>query len=89
MLTLHKNPPTLEVQRRIDQMLSKLDLPGSLSLEQERLRVRRVMLALEQVGSAEAIAFLEKLTIGAPEPELQQEARSSLERLGHGNKTVR
>ena len=78
---MHKNPPTLEVQRRIDQMLAKLDVPGSLSIEQERLRVRRVMLALEQVAGAEAAAILDKLIAGAPETDLQQEARASRERL--------
>ncbi len=62
---MHKNPPTLEVQRRIDQMLAKLNVPGSLTIEQERLRVRRVMLALEQVGGSEAEAILDKLIAGA------------------------
>ncbi|HWY88545.1 MAG TPA: WD40 repeat domain-containing protein, partial [Gemmataceae bacterium] len=81
LLAVHKNPPTLEVQRRIDQMLAKLDVPGSLSLEQERLRVRRLMLAMEQTGGAEAVEVLEKLADGAPEAELQQEAKASLERL--------
>jgi WD40 repeat protein len=78
---MHKNPPTLEVQRRIDQMLAKLDVPGSLSIEQERLRVRRVMLALEQLGGTEAEAILDKLIAGAPEADLQQDARASRERL--------
>ncbi len=81
LLTMHKNPPTLEVQRRIDQMLEKLNVPGTLSLEQERLRARRIMLALEQVANAEALALLDKLAVGAPEAELQQEAKASLERL--------
>jgi hypothetical protein len=81
LLAMHKNPPTLEVQRRVDQMLSKLDVPGSLSIEQERLRVRRVMLVMEQVGDTEAVAILTKLATGAPETDLQQEAKGSLERL--------
>jgi WD40 repeat protein len=81
LLAMHKNPPTLEVQRRVDQMLAKLDVPGSLSLEQERLRVRRVMLVMEQVANAESLAILEKLAGGAPEADLQQEAKDSLQRL--------
>ncbi len=81
LLAMHKNPPTLEVQKRIDQMLVKLDVPGTLSLEQERLRARRIMLALEQMDSAETLALLDKLAIGAPEVELQLEAKASLERL--------
>ena len=39
-------------------MLSKLHVPGSLTIEQERLRVRRVMLVMEQVGDANALAVL-------------------------------
>lgn len=78
---LQKNPPTLEVQRRVDQLLADLAVPGSSTLAQERLRVRRVMLALEQVASPEALAVLTKLANGAPEVELQNEARGSVERL--------
>jgi hypothetical protein len=70
----------LEVQRRIEQMLAKLT--GGLSLEQERIRVRRVMLILEQIGSPVARQVLERLVAGAPEVELQEEARISLQRLG-------
>jgi WD40 repeat protein len=81
LLTTHKSPPTLEVQRRVDQMLAKLDIPGALTIEQERLRVRRVMLALEQVASPGAKAVLAKLAGGAPEADLQQEARAALGRL--------
>lgn len=72
-------PPDLEVQRRIEQMMSKLT--GGLSLEQERIRVRRVMLILEQVNSAAARQVLQTLVEGAPEVDLQTEARISLERL--------
>lgn len=78
---MHKTPPTLEVQRRIEKLLAALNVPGSLSLNQERLRVRRVMQALEQLGTAHAAALLSRLAVGAPEPALQDEARASLERL--------
>ena len=82
LLEVNKDPPTLEVQRRIDQMLAKLNVPGALTIEQERLRVRRVMLALEQVGGPEAAAILDKLIGGAPEADLQADARASRRRLG-------
>ncbi|MCI0682464.1 MAG: WD40 repeat domain-containing protein [Gemmataceae bacterium] len=72
-------PPDLEVQRRIEQMLAKLT--GGLSLEQERIRVRRVMLILEQVNSPPARKVLQSLVNGAPEVDLQAEARIALERL--------
>jgi hypothetical protein len=77
----HKNPPTLEVQRRIERLLTLLQVPGSLTLEQERLRVRRVMQALEHLGTPEARVALGKLVRGAPEPALQKEAQQSLDRL--------
>jgi len=73
------NPPTLEVQRRIEQMLAKLT--KGESLEQLRIRARRVMLMLEQLGTPEARDVLTKLAAGAPEVELQNEAKKSLERL--------
>jgi hypothetical protein len=74
-----KKAPDLEVQRRIEQMLAKLT--GGLSLEQERIRVRRVMLILEQINSPGARQVLQSLVDGAPEVDLQAEARISLERL--------
>jgi len=74
-----KKAPDLEVQRRIEQMLAKLT--GGLSLEQERIRVRRVMLILEQVNSPGARQVLQSLVDGAPEVDLQTEARISLDRL--------
>jgi hypothetical protein len=74
-----KSPPDLEVQRRIEQLLA--NLTGGLTIEQERIRVRRVMLILEQVNSPAARQVLENLVKGAPEVELQYEARVSLERL--------
>src|SRR5262249_49475231 len=43
-------PPSLEAKRRSEQLLEKLNVPGSLTAEQEQLRLRRLMLALEQVG---------------------------------------
>ena len=71
--------PDLEVQRRIEQMLA--NLTTGLSLEQERIRVRRVMLLLEQINTPAAHQVLQSLIDGAPEVELQGEARLSLERL--------
>jgi WD40 repeat protein len=76
-----QRPKSEEVRRRLDRLLTQLQKPGSLTLAQERLRVRRVMLMLEQIGSAEARAILEKLTRGAPEEAIRQEAVASLARL--------
>lgn len=72
---------TLEVQRRLERLLSKLSTSGSLSMNQERLRVRRAMMIMEQLGDENAVRVLEKLANGAPTPALQQEAQGSVNRL--------
>jgi len=76
-----KRPESEEVRRRIERLLSQLQVPGSLSLDQERLRLRRVMLILEQVGGAVARKSLEDLVRGAPEEAFRLEAQASLERM--------
>lgn len=76
-----KDPPSEEVRRRVEQLINKLNTPGALALAQERLRVHRIMLLLEQVGTPSAQEVLQKLARGAPEPFLQQEALHSLDRL--------
>jgi hypothetical protein len=77
-----KKTLTEEVRRRVDKLLQKLAVPGSQTLEQERLRYRRTMLALEQIGTKEARAILQKMSRGGPEAPLREEAQASLERLG-------
>jgi len=77
-----KNPAnSLEVERRLDRLLGKLNVPGSLSLNQERLRSRRVMMVLEQMGGADAVRVLTKMAQGSAEPSLQHEAQAALDRL--------
>jgi len=78
--TLQK-PPSLEVKRRVERMLSLLVKTDALTLKQERLRMLRVMQTLEQIGDQEAMKVLDKLARGAAEPELQREAALSLKRL--------
>lgn len=72
---------TLEVSRRIERLLTKLSTAGSLSLPQERLRIRRAMLIMEQVADENSVRVLDKLSKGAPEPALQAEAAASVVRL--------
>lgn len=79
--TALQNPPSLEVKRRVERMLGLLVKTDALTLKQERLRMRRVMQTLEQIGDREAVKVLEKLARGAAEPELQREAEMSLKRL--------
>lgn len=76
-----KKPKSEEVRRRLGRLTEKLEVPGSLTLDQERLRLRRVMLILEQDASAPARKILQDLVRGAPEEDLRQEAQTSLDRL--------
>jgi WD40 repeat protein len=74
-----KSPQSLESKRRSEQLLKELS--GGLSLNQERLRMRRLMMILEQVADAAALDLFAKLALKAPEEELQEEAKGSLQRL--------
>ena len=77
-----KNPPSEEVRYRAERLLDKLlDMPSSLSLQQERTRVHRSMMILEQAATPAAIDVLQKLARFAPERHLQAEAQQSLDRL--------
>jgi WD40 repeat protein len=70
--------PALELRRRLDQLLDKLQGPVTAP---ERLRQLRAVEVLEHVGSPEAREVLEKLAGGAPEARLTREARAALDRL--------
>lgn len=75
------NPPSLEYKRRIEVLKEKLNAQDSPSIARERLRVRRIMMMCEQVGSPDAIAALQRLADRGPEEELRDEAKASLDRL--------
>lgn len=75
-------PPSLEYKRRIEQLLEKLHVPGSLSLRQEQLRLRRAMMVLEYLADAPSLDLLAKLSKQAPEEAFRQEAQATLQRLG-------
>jgi hypothetical protein len=66
----------------VEILKDKLNAANSPSIAQERLRVRRVMLMCEQVGSPEALEALRNLAAKGPEEELRDEAKASLKRLG-------
>jgi len=70
--------PPLEVQQRIEQLLEKLLGPVE---DQERLRIWRAIEVLEQIGTLEARALLQKMATGAAESRTTREARASLIRL--------
>lgn len=68
--------PGLELRRRLEELLGKLDA-GSPT----RLRMLRAVEALEHAGGAEARRLLKELAGGAPEAWLTREAKASLDRL--------
>ncbi len=71
-------PVSLEVRRRVELLLTKLD--GPVRIPEDR-RALRAVEAVEYMGTREARALLEALARGAPEARLTREARASLERL--------
>jgi hypothetical protein len=70
--------PSLEIRRRMERILEKLEGPVTAP---ERLRELRALEVLEQIGSAEARQLLETLAQGAADAPLTQEARTALRRL--------
>jgi WD40 repeat protein len=70
--------PALELRRRLEQLLQKLN-PVSPSPRQ--LQALRAMEVLEQLATPEAQRWLEQVARGAPETRLAREARLALERL--------
>jgi WD40 repeat protein len=73
-----KNKPSLELRRRLEVLLSKLN-PATLSSRQ--LSVWRAMAILELAAGAEGLAWLEQVAGGAPEAWLARNARLALDRI--------
>jgi hypothetical protein len=74
---LAKDPP-LEMKKRIDQLLDRLE-PGRM--DPERLRLLRTIQLLEKIGTAEARELLERFATGNPADPLTQDAVATLERM--------
>ena len=66
--------PSLEVRRRIESVLHKLETT-------QNLRNTRATEMLELMNTAEARELLQSLAAGSPEAHLTLEAKASLERL--------
>jgi len=76
-----ENPPGPEAKRRAERLLQKLNVPGALTLQQERLRHRRVVFAFEHIANDAAKKGLSDLSTGAPEEDLRREAAETLARI--------
>jgi hypothetical protein len=78
--TLKDRPPE-EVRQRIMVLLDRLEGKAPVTFQQERLRVRRVIEALEQAATPAARELLQRLADGAAEEDLRDMARAALRRL--------
>jgi hypothetical protein len=70
--------PSVEVRRRVEKILAKLDDSAPSG---GRLRALRTIEALELAGTAEARHLLQNLAAGAPEARLTRNAKAALDRL--------
>jgi hypothetical protein len=70
--------PSLEVRRRVEQLLQK---QSRTVLSPEGLRLLRALEALEQMATPEARQLLDRLAAGSPGAWLTQEAKAARERL--------
>jgi hypothetical protein len=75
------NPPSVEVQKRIEQLFEQR--PKAVPSRQQ-LRSLRAVELLERIGSAEAQQVLQTVAGGAPDARLTQDAKASLQRLSRG-----
>src|SRR5262249_42594622 len=76
-----KGRPSLEVRRRVERLLLKLENDDQPPLPPARLRELRAIEALEMIGTDKAKAVLKELAKGTPEDRLTEEAKLSLGRL--------
>ena len=67
--------PSLEMRRRLENILAEPKRPTA-----EALQMRRALVVLERIGTAETRRILEKLAGGAASPETR-EAQAALQRL--------
>jgi HEAT repeat protein len=78
------NRPSLEQKRRLEAILE--DFPDWRTKNPELLRSIRAIWVLQQIGTPEARALLEKLAAGAPSAALTQKAKDALQSLDRLNK---
>jgi WD40 repeat protein len=80
-----KSPPSDEVRRRLQVLLKALEGKGAITLDQERLRARRIIESLEQTGTPPARELLASIAREGAEADLRDTAAAALERLKKQN----
>jgi hypothetical protein len=75
---LNKPQITLELRRRMERLLEKLEAPLT---DPQHLRGHRAVHILEELATTEARGLLERLAKGTPGVSLTREAKTALERL--------
>jgi WD40 repeat protein len=78
LLAARKTPRSAEHRRRLEELLAR----RAEAFPPERLRVLRAIEALEEIGTPQARAILERLAKREPTAEETRQARAALERLG-------
>ena len=73
------NPPSAEAERRLKDLLGRLD---GLVLPAEQVRFVRAVKVLEEIGSPDAQRVLKTLADGAAEVRSTREAKAAVQRLG-------
>jgi WD40 repeat protein len=73
--------PTLEMRRRLEALVRKLEEKPGPAASIEQLRLLRALEGLEVIGTAEARHVLATLAQGTPAAWVTREAQASLERL--------
>ncbi|HKB36953.1 MAG TPA: PQQ-binding-like beta-propeller repeat protein, partial [Gemmataceae bacterium] len=77
-----QGPPSLELRKRVEELLHLLAVRG---VSRAEVRLLRALEALEGIATPEARALLEVLAKGDPEAVATVESRAALERLGQNS----
>jgi WD40 repeat protein len=82
MLRVLEDKPSLEVRRRVLELLEEIEKERK---SPDSLRLLRATTVLERIGTAEAAKLLRRLAGGAAEARVSREAAAALERLTRRN----
>lgn len=80
LLKAIQNKPSVEVRRRVEQLLDKAE-NAHLRVDVQLLRSLRAVEVLERLATSEAGQVLQTLAKGNPQARLTQEAAAALQRL--------